>query len=498
MKTVFTTVMMIAVSIAAMAMKEITIEEYIDKYKHISIEEMEKSGIPASITLAQGILESRFGNSELAVKGNNHFGIKCHKEWTGKKMYYDDDARNECFRVYRNPEESYRDHTDFLETRSRYAFIFEFESTDYKNWAKGLKKAGYATNPQYANILINLIEKHQLYLYDRPIRKQILANKHEDRNKDMTPQVTQQKDYKINHGKTSHTQANMNTNSAAMEVFSFNRIKAVKVGATDNLNIIAERHDVAQNRLMKYNDLTPGEQLTEGQFVYLQPKRGKAVHREHIVQTGQTMKDISQLHGVKLEKLYQRNLLAHGEEPANGQVIYLNKKRDKKPVLKSREELKQMNEPVVKQPSDKEKQALQEVFEKTEAAMKKAEEEAKKKEEARLAEEARKAEEIRKQAEAVVAQQKALEEKEKQESLKDLEPVAIPRNPPVETTKEVVNETKSTIEEKATTFITHKVVKGDTLYNLSKRYNVTVDDLKKWNKLTSNNINLGQILQVKQ
>ena len=141
-------------------------EIYIEQFATLAVEEMYRSGVPASITLAQGLLESRYGLSELAVKGNNHFGIKCHNNWNGKKIYYDDDAKGECFRKYPSPEQSYRDHSDFLRYRDRYKFLFDYNTTDYKSWANGLKKAGYATDPSYASKLIRIIEDYRLYEYD--------------------------------------------------------------------------------------------------------------------------------------------------------------------------------------------------------------------------------------------------------------------------------------------------------------------------------------------
>ena len=150
----------------AVASQPYTQADYIQMYKGISMKEMRRSGIPASITLAQGILESRSGNSRLAIKANNHFGIKCHSSWSGKKIYGDDDKKHECFRVYKNAQESFIDHSKFLTSQERYAFLFKLRKKDYKGWAHGLKKAGYATNPKYPRLLIDLIEKHKLYQYD--------------------------------------------------------------------------------------------------------------------------------------------------------------------------------------------------------------------------------------------------------------------------------------------------------------------------------------------
>lgn len=142
------------------------IELYIEKFGPIARKEMKTYGIPASITLAQGILESGMGYGRLATEANNHFGIKCHSGWTGKKIYQDDDRKGECFRVYKNPETSYRDHSLFLKNRSRYAFLFDIRTSHYKGWAKGLKKAGYATDPKYPDKLISLIERFDLTRFD--------------------------------------------------------------------------------------------------------------------------------------------------------------------------------------------------------------------------------------------------------------------------------------------------------------------------------------------
>ena len=150
--------------------KIINTEDYVKFYSNIAMDEMIQFGIPASITLAQGILESGAGKGRLAVQANNHFGIKCH-DWNGKKIYHDDDEEQECFRKYDNPEYSYRDHSLFLTNRGRYSFLFDLKKDDYKQWAKGLKKAGYATDPKYPQKLIDLIQRYQLYKYDNIVLK---------------------------------------------------------------------------------------------------------------------------------------------------------------------------------------------------------------------------------------------------------------------------------------------------------------------------------------
>ncbi|KJS07588.1 MAG: hypothetical protein VR77_00775 [Flavobacteriales bacterium BRH_c54] len=290
-------------SVAQPAERRITRSEYIETYKDDAIREMHRSGVPASITLAQGILESGDGNSPLAMYANNHFGIKCHSGWKGKTMHIDDDAKNECFRKYKSVYESFEDHSDFLTSRSRYAFLFELKVTDYKGWAKGLKKAGYATNPKYADLLIDLIEKHQLYEYDRYAK---------------VPSKTPKK------GKTSATLAS--SASKKYTVKMHNNIKHIVVKKGDTFYSIAKAFEMNEWQLYRYNDLNKSDVLEEGQILYLQPKRNKAQEDFHIVKSGDTMRSISQQYGVKLNKLYKKNNMIMGTQPIEGQKILLRKK----------------------------------------------------------------------------------------------------------------------------------------------------------------------------
>src|SRR6056297_1976947 len=173
MKNIFPSLIIMLVIVSCENSRKIAVQpqskggnSYIEQYKDLAVREMKRSGVPASITLAQGMLESDYGRSTLAVKANNHFGIKCHNDWTGKRIYHDDDRKNECFRKYNDVYESFKDHSDFLTGVNRYDFLFELKITEYKKWARGLKKAGYATSPTYASKLINLIERYQLHQYD--------------------------------------------------------------------------------------------------------------------------------------------------------------------------------------------------------------------------------------------------------------------------------------------------------------------------------------------
>lgn len=271
--------------------------EYFETYKAMAIREMQRSGVPASITLAQGALESGDGNSSLARIANNHFGIKCHNDWNGKKVYQDDDSKNECFRKYQSVEDSYRDHSDYLKTKQRYAFLFELDLLDYKGWAKGLKKAGYATSPSYADRLIEIINEYELYRYDR-----------------MTGYT------QANHRKTpGHSPARM--------IMERNRVKYVLAEPGDTYESLTKEFGKLDWELPEYNDSRDLDTLVPGQIVYIQPKRNKADvgHSVHVLKKDETMYMVSQLYAIKLIKLYSMNLLNPGTQPGVGTTLYLRK-----------------------------------------------------------------------------------------------------------------------------------------------------------------------------
>jgi len=286
---------------------KITVTQYVEKYSSLAVSEMYRSRIPASITLAQGILESGSGNSRLATQANNHFGIKCKATWRGKVMYEDDDAPQECFRKYESADDSYRDHSDFLMNGSRYAFLFDLEPTDYKSWAVGLKKAGYATNPQYAELLIAFIEKHELHKYDKkePLvaeEKKLEEIKHEN---------------VISYGKE----------------FKINGVKAMVSKPAESYVQIALDHDIKVWQVYKFNDLDKDAVCKSGDTIFLQNKKNKAEQEFYFIQNNESMYWISQRFAVKLEKLLERNHLQKGEEPAKGEQIYLQNKRKTQPKL---------------------------------------------------------------------------------------------------------------------------------------------------------------------
>ena len=289
---------------------------YIEKFKDIAMREMREYGIPASITLAQGILESGDGNSRLASKGNNHFGIKCHGSWQGKKMYHDDDAKGECFRVYKDAEQSYRDHSLFLANRSRYAFLFELEPDDYKGWAKGLKKAGYATNPKYAPLLIKIIEENQLYIYDQLVlnggaEEDYFAQK-PDRKKERPSLVKDPATVELDL-------------SAKMQVYEHaNDIKYIVVANGVDYQDIEQQFNVWAWEIRKYNGLAASYTPQLGDTLFIQPKRRKSrVAEKYVVKGRESLKQISDKTGVKEKWILKRNNLAENYRPKAGDELLL-------------------------------------------------------------------------------------------------------------------------------------------------------------------------------
>lgn len=302
-----------------------TRQQYIDKYKNTAIQNMRNHKVPASITLAQGMLESGNGNSELAKKSNNHFGIKCHSSWKGKRTYHDDDKKGECFRVYNTVYDSYADHADFLH-KTRYAKCFELKITDYKGWAHELKNAGYATNPKYPKLLIKIIEDHELYKYDQ----EALGKGGKKPKKEKTePEVVA----KTNpNPKGPNTTVNANDNFDDVDYYgkpmvkiSKNKIKYIKASKGDTPESLAKKMEMGPWQITMYNNVKKDYRFTEGQVVYLQPKRGKSKTSYHIVRPGDSIWTISQQYGVKQNKIRQYNKLKKNQSLKSGQKIYLRR-----------------------------------------------------------------------------------------------------------------------------------------------------------------------------
>lgn len=311
MKYFFLAIIFISTFLPAVAQMSRT--EYIERYQLLAIEEMNRSGIPASITMAQACLESGNGNSTLSTKSNNHFGIKCKSSWTGKTVRHDDDERNECFRKYETVEESYIDHSNFLMDNPRYFFLFQLPPNDYVGWAHGLKKAGYATAPDYGHRLIKIIEENQLYRLDyKMTNEQLAAFKHK----------------KI---KTKETITNLFINPyQSHQVTKRNNKNTVVVREGDTYEIIAQEFGLKVYELCKFNDQPIGYQPQKNEIVYIEAKNRKASRRSeltHRVAPGETMHYISQVHGLKLNPLYKRNRIKYGEQPRTEEIIFLRNNR---------------------------------------------------------------------------------------------------------------------------------------------------------------------------
>lgn len=405
--------------LAALAQDEVkpklTVEQYIEKYSALAVEEMYRSHIPASITLAQGILESGNGNSRLATQANNHFGIKCKASWTGQTMYEDDDAPQECFRKYDAAIDSYRDHSDFLMNNKRYAFLFDLDSKDYKGWAYGLKKAGYATNPQYPELLITFIEKHGLHKYDEIKRS-------EEEEKEQAEEKAQ---IVKTYGKE----------------IMINGVPAITAKANESFAQIALNYDIKVYQLYKYNDLQKDDECHEGDTIFLKNKKNKAEIETCVFGKGDNTHKISQRYAVKLEKILSRNNLVLNQQPAVGQVIYLNSKRVDNIVIADTAIQRDSVEIV-----------------KTETAPNVI------------------------KVDTIVMNETVYEDPKKN----------------IETMFPVNENTLSyfdTLEEKKSELsFFHTVQAGETLYSIAKKYNVKVDALQFLNAMKNNNIEVGQKL----
>lgn len=278
---------------------------YINKYKEIAIKDMRIYKIPASITLAQAVLESGSGKGKLARRANNHFGIKCHKGWTGKTFRMTDNSWHECFRKYRNPKDSYQDHSMFLTHEKRYAFLFKYPITDYKKWAYGLKRAGYATNPRYPQLLIGIIQRYQLYQYDHAPQKK------SRRNERYTEPYTEP-------SIKSFTLGGKNVNNRPY--YLNNGKKLIIVRAGDTFDKLAFDFELSRRKLLRDNEVNKNYILHPGEIIYLQKKAARAekMYRYHVVKQGENLWQISQIYGVRLSKIRSLNNLPKRYQPPVG------------------------------------------------------------------------------------------------------------------------------------------------------------------------------------
>jgi LysM repeat protein len=304
------------------------IANYIDTYSDLAMSEMRRTGVPASITLAQAVIESDYGRSRLAREANNHFGIKCHNGWKGPTIYHRDDRRNECFRKYRQVSESYKDHSDFLTQGSRYSFLFDLGRNDYKSWARGLKRAGYATNPRYDRMLIDMIEKNNLHVFD----EMVISGGDRLRNEiDIAADMDDMSGpgrMEVENNRSFDDVIDDNfIVSRESRIKLRNRIEYITVSEDDTFDSLAEEFELLRWELYRYNDLDDDARLYPGQLLYLQPKRNRAEagNDYHIIKEGETMYSISQQYGIKLKVLYEKNRMEPGYEPPPGTELWLRK-----------------------------------------------------------------------------------------------------------------------------------------------------------------------------
>lgn len=392
---------------------------YINTYKDIAIAEMERTGVPASIKLAQGIHETTAGTSDLVIKSNNHFGIKCKATWTGKSVSHDDDARGECFRKYNAPADSYRDHSDFLKGSARYASLFKLDPLDYSGWAYGLKKAGYATNPRYPQIIIKLIQDYQLQEYTlialgkRPAKEEILAKASVEKNeKEFIPAVVVVKTEETVGPPMPEPEFTTKHPQYYHEEFKINETRVIYAKKGTPFLTIAQQYNIPLARIFEFNDMPENETLVKDQLIYLQRKRKTGNNEFHIVKPGETLYDIAQEEAIRIESLLEYNQLQRNMRPAIGQQLYLRTKAPARPGL-------------------------------------------------------------------------AKDETSENQMI-------LAKNENRKMNTEGYNTQQVTEEET----IAYTVKPKETIYSISKKYNVKIDDLVQWNQLSSYDLKTGQLLKI--
>ncbi len=335
MKKIFITAIVFFTAFTVSAQDVLTPEQYIAMYKDVAINEMKRMGVPAAITLAQGLLETESGNSALVKKSNNHFGIKCKSGWMAASVTHDDDAAGECFRSYKTAIESYRDHSNFLRANQRYSFLFGLDVKDYQSWAYGLKKAGYATNPAYPQILIKHIEQYNLQQYTLQAADDVPkfdAAAYED-DKETADNPTA----RINDADA----AGQSLIDITDKVVTVNGSKCVYAGKGTSLLVVATKNNIPLNRLLSFNELSEDGPLMKNQYIFLE-KKSKTGDKDYcIAKAGESFYDIAQNNGIQLQYMLDYNKLWGNEDLTPGTIIYLKSGwlQKKKAVNKTAAEL---------------------------------------------------------------------------------------------------------------------------------------------------------------
>lgn len=339
MKKAIIIISLFSLAFYANAQEVLTPAQYVEMYKDLAVREMKRMGVPAAITLAQGILETESGNSALVKKSNNHFGIKCKSSWTAESVTHDDDAKGECFRSYKSAEDSYRDHSNFLRGNDRYSFLFSLDVRDYKAWAYGLKKAGYATNPQYPQILIKHIEQYNLQQYtlqgadDVP---QFNASRYQD-DKSVPLEDEKTKNETVISDPSSQTMLDVSD-----KVLTVNGSKCIYAGKGTSLLVVATKNDIPLAKLLGFNELAEDGMLAKNQYVYLEKKSKTGDKDFYVTKQGETLYDICQANGIQLQSMLDYNKLWGNEDIKPGTKIYLKPGLFQKQVNNSPEPVKKI------------------------------------------------------------------------------------------------------------------------------------------------------------
>ncbi len=519
--------LLLTTSARAQKVDTAAIVAYINLYKDIAISEMNRVGIPASITLAQGIHESGWGRSYLSQNTNNHFGIKCKEEWTGKTFKYTDDAPNECFRVYDKVEDSYKDHSDFLKNRPRYATLFLLDKNDYKGWAYGLKKAGYATNPAYPQILIKMIDDFQLHAFDIgqnpvyvntqanttiPVKQEIQEEDEKDYNVTDSMDVAAKlngEERKIEIVKpvipTSPQRSVITQKKLNKSIFKVNNCKAVKIyiNKGETLDLIGNVLNIEKEDLLTYNDIADDSQIKDGQIIFIQKKKKSNKERTYKVKADDNIWSISQKKGIRLASLLKMNKLESGEEPAAREAISLKGKVHEKPALRPANATKPLPTKGA-QESTKSSSGDLGVVRANDTVYPPIQETSK------LSVDSNKI--LGWESETKLLENPAITAyttkdtsvKIKVAEIKNLPTIAdVPvvsiteKNVTIEKTTPTVYPTSIDYSKlpKSKTGI-HTVIKGDTMYNICKRYNISIAQITEWNNLSDQSVKLGQVLKI--
>jgi LysM repeat protein len=330
--------------LASKAQDNEVILQYINTYNEMAIAEMQRTGVPASIKLAQGIHETMAGTSDLVKQSNNHFGIKCKAEWKGESVTHDDDRRGECFRKYENSIDSYKDHSNFLRGSNRYASLFDLDPLDYRDWAYGLKKAGYATNPRYPQVIIKLIEDYHLQDYTlvalgKLSREEMIAKNpaimNKPKNELVADAMRRAEEATIAVVQKTEVIIEEEPDYPSGE-FRINDTRVTYARRDVSVLTIAQQYNVPLAKIFEFNEMKETEVLEKGQLIYLQRKRKTGNNQFHIVKPGETLRDIARTEAIRLESLLEYNYLNASTRPAAGEQLYLHKKAPGMPKLETR------------------------------------------------------------------------------------------------------------------------------------------------------------------